>query len=106
MISEPVLFETLKTSIKQFEHEDSMLLSWPKAKASIAHALAMHLTENITLPSDDLFIDIMAEGADVVVHDRNGTLLLALVISTTYLTAAQQAQLRNQIGRASCRERV
>ena len=95
MISEPVLFETLKASIKQFEHEDSMLLSWPKAKASIAHALAMHITENITLPSDDLFIDIMAEGADVVVHDRNGTLLLALVISTTYLTAAQQAQLRN-----------
>ncbi len=94
MISEAALFETLKASIRKFVEEDSVLLLWPKAKASIAHALAMHLGATITLPSPDFFIDIMVEGADVVIHDRSGTLLLALVISTTYLTAAQQAQLR------------
>jgi hypothetical protein len=95
MASEPALFETLKASIKKFVEEDSILLTWPKAKASIAHALAIHLGSAIAHPSHPLYIDIMTAGADVVIHDRGEKLLLALVISTTYLTAAQQEQLRS-----------
>lgn len=94
MVSDVYLFEVLKRALKAFNGSDSDLLSWPKAKASIAHALAMRLSESATLLSGSVYVDIMAEGADVVIHDRNGAVTMALVISTTYLTASQQTQLR------------
>lgn len=94
MVSDVYLFEVLKRALKEFASVDSLLLSWPKAKATIAHALAMRLKESATLLTADMQVDIMAEGADIVIHDRNGTMVLALVISTTYLTASQQTQLR------------
>ncbi|MFA5448220.1 MAG: hypothetical protein WC233_08080 [Sphaerochaeta sp.] len=95
--SEPLLFGALKGALREFVAKDESLLLWPKAKASIAHVLALRLGEScalhLNLP-ESMQVDIMAEGSDVIVHDRDGNLLIGLVFSTTYLTQAQHDQLR------------
>lgn len=101
MVSDVYLFEVLKRALKEFANHDEQLLSWPKARASIAHALAMHLKDSATLLGEGMYIDILAEGSDVVIHDRSGSILMALVLSTTYLNGGQQKQLQHLYQRGS-----
>ncbi len=97
--SEPVLFSALQEALQRLVRDDSVVLSWAKAKASIAHRLAVHLDACCkALPNypPEMQVDILTQTSDVLVHDRAGRVLLTILFSTTYLTQSQQAHLMEQ----------
>lgn len=42
-----LLFEAFEKALMQFMHEDAQVLSWPRAKASLAHCLAGQLQRSL-----------------------------------------------------------
>jgi hypothetical protein len=100
--SDTVLFEAFKRSLHHLVRHDEEVLSWPKAKGAIAHVLALALQQNLNNLQEGLYVDIMTQGADIILHDRSETLLLGIVFSNTYLSAAHHRDLR-QLQRRGCR---
>ncbi|MGE4583953.1 MAG: hypothetical protein AB7C91_04835 [Sphaerochaeta sp.] len=109
-----LLFEAFHEALKQLVLEDEQVLSWSKAKASLAHCLASQLQRSLrgvlglsqdsasptyfSLPGD-LKVDILTQGCDVLVHDRKGGRTLAVILGNDYLTKVQQDtlhELQNQ----------
>ena len=103
-----LLFEAFEKALMQFMHEDEQVLSWPRAKASLAHCLAgqlqrslrsvLGLSEDSASPAffslpQDIKVDILVEGCDILVHDRKGKHLLGIVLGYDYLSKAQQEHL-------------
>ncbi len=90
-----LLFEAFETALRQLLVEDEVVLSWPKAKTSLAHCLAsqlqlslrkvLSLSEDIANPyffslPGNIKVDIQRHGLDVLVHDRKGTKLLGIIL--------------------------
>ncbi|MBG0767747.1 hypothetical protein [Sphaerochaeta halotolerans] len=103
-----LLFEAFETALRQLLVEDEVVLSWPKAKTSLAHCLAsqlqlslrkvLSLSEDIANPyffslPGNIKVDIQRHGLDVLVHDRKGTKLLGIILGNEYLTKVQQNHL-------------
>ncbi len=103
-----LLFEAFELALKHLLDEDEVVLSWPKAKAALAHCLASQLQLSLrivlglaedtanpaffTLPGN-IKVDIFVQGADILVHDRKGKELLGIILSNDYLTKTQQDHL-------------
>ncbi|MGH0053908.1 MAG: hypothetical protein ACQ5SW_11005 [Sphaerochaetaceae bacterium] len=103
-----LLFEAFEIALRGLLTEDKEVLSWPKAKSSLAHCLAsqlqlslrkaLSLSEDVANPHffllpGDIKVDILTQGFDVLVHDRKGTQLLGIVLGKDYLSKVQQEQL-------------
>jgi len=103
-----LLFEAFEKALMQFMREDEQVLSWPRAKASVAHSLASQLQRSLrsvlglsednaspgffSLPGD-VKVDILIKGCDILVHDRKGKHLLGIVLGYDYLSRPQQEHL-------------
>ncbi len=103
-----LLFEAFETALRQLLAEDEVVLSWPKAKTSLAHCLAsqlqlslrkvLSLSEDMANPyffslPGNIKVDIQRHGLDVLVHDRKGSKLLGIILGNDYLTKVQQNHL-------------
>jgi len=104
-----LLFEAFENALKQLLIEDSVLFPWKKGKAGVAHCFASHLYNNLrtvmgddpsspTLPQD-MKVDILApvgpQTVDILLHDRNKTKAMAILLHQDYLTKHQLDLLRN-----------
>nr|WP_319473274.1 hypothetical protein [uncultured Sphaerochaeta sp.] len=103
-----LLFEAFESALRQLLAEDEIVLSWPKAKTSLAHCLAsqlqlslrkvLSLSEDTANPNffflpGNIKVDIQREGLDVLVHNRKGTKLLGVILGNDYLSKGQQNHL-------------
>ncbi len=111
-----LLYEAFELALQQFLSEDGALLTWPKSRVSIAHCLASQLQRSLrsvlglaqdtasptffSLPGD-IKVDIFCRDADVIIHDRKDTLLLAIIFSNDYLSKTQQEHL-HQLQKRGC----
>ncbi|MFA5698794.1 MAG: hypothetical protein WC954_03555 [Sphaerochaeta sp.] len=97
------LFEAVRQSLTSFLAKDEVLLTWPKPKASVAHALALHLYTQLKIEETDLlWVDVGVGGADLLFHNREGKKILGIIFSFTYLSSAQQEQLV-QLEQSGCK---
>ncbi len=108
-----LLFEAFEKALMQFMREDEQVLSWPRAKASVAHSLASQLQRSLrsvlglsednaspgffSLPGD-VKVDILIKGCDILVHDRKGKHLLGIVLGYDYFSRQQQEHLHQLKG--------
>ncbi len=104
-----LLFEAFEIALRQLLAEDEVVLSWPKAKTSLAHCLAsqlqlslrkvLSLSEDLANPNffslpGNIKVDILRDGLDVLVHNRKGIKLLGgIILGNDYLSKAQQNHL-------------
>ncbi|WP_319757486.1 hypothetical protein [uncultured Sphaerochaeta sp.] len=103
-----LLFEAFESALRQLLAEDEIVLSWPKAKTSLAHCLAsqlqlslrkvLSLSEDAANPNffslpGNIKVDIQRDGLDVLVHNRKGTKLLGIILGNDYLSKGQQNHL-------------
>lgn len=92
--SDIILFEAIRQSLGSFLSKDEILLTWPKPKSSVAHALALHLYAHLGIEeSDQFWVDVGVGGFDILVHNREGKQILGIIFSFTYLSSTQQEQL-------------
>lgn len=103
-----LLFESFNKALFSFLKEDEQVLSYSRSKATFAHCLASQLHRSLRsvlgMSEDEasltyfelplsIRVDIMVDGCDILVHNRKGTKLLAVILSHDYLTKAQQEHL-------------
>ncbi len=112
-----LLFEAFEKALMQFMREDEQVLTWPRAKASLAHCLASQLQRSLrsvlglsedsasptffSLPGD-IKVDILVKQCDILVHDRKGKQLLGIVLGYDYLSKPQQEHL-HQLKEQGCK---
>lgn len=105
-----LLFEAIKQALKAYVAEEEASVSAQKSKANRNHSLALALQKSLEkllevadghLPSD-MKVDIMIEGLDILVHDRKGKRLLALLVSHDYLDKKAQEVL-HQLNNGGCK---
>lgn len=106
-----VLFEAFQEALRDLMTKDSWLFGQRKPKAAIAHALATHMQHRLreklalsldkedalylTLPKDLVF-DIMMDDTDILLHDRNGKCVLAVMLFKDYLTKKEGDDLKKK----------
>ncbi len=97
------VFDIFTKALICLEKQDQILYSWPRNRLALAHALAVHLQEQLGTPtpySVDLCPVISRSkktiNPDILLHNRQtGHHLLSIVCKNDYLTEAEQAELAN-----------
>ena len=97
------VFDLFTKALVCLETQDQILYSWPRNRLALAHALAVHLQQQLSKPtpySVDLCPVISRSkktiNPDILVHDRkSGHQILSIVCKNDYLTEAEQAELAN-----------
>ena len=96
---EITLFDAFVSALKRLSERDKYLFSLKRRKIPLMHRLAIYLEEE--LPSHlycDLMLHIKLEEGestpDLLVHDRNGTIYLAIYAKESYLNKKDQEEAR------------
>ncbi len=94
------VFEIFTKALVSLETQDRALFSWPRNRISLAHALALHLHEE--LGSSPYSVDLCPVisrskktiNPDILVHNRETDHhLLSILCRNEYLTEAEQKEL-------------
>lgn len=94
------VFDIFTKALVSLETQDRVLFSWPRNRIALAHALALHLHEELS-PSPysvDLCPVISRSkktiNPDILVHNReSGHHLLSILCRNEYLTESEQKEL-------------
>ena len=95
------VFDLFTKALVSLETHDKILYSWPRNRLALAHALAVHLQEQLGKPttySVDLCPVLSRSkrtfNPDILVHNRqSGHQLLSIVCKNDYLTETEQKEL-------------
>ncbi len=94
------VFDIFTKALVCLETQDKVLFSWPRNRISLAHALALHLHEE--LGSSPYSVDLCPVisrskktiNPDILVHNReSGHHLLSILCRNDYLTELEQKEL-------------
>ena len=97
------VFDLFTKALVCLEKQDNLLYTWPRNRLPLAHALAVHLQEQLS-PGTPYSVDLCPVisrskkiiNPDILIHNRQtGHQLLSIVCKNDYLTEAEQTELAN-----------
>ncbi|MCR5732699.1 MAG: hypothetical protein K6G51_07170 [Sphaerochaetaceae bacterium] len=87
------IFDAFRKALKELSRRDKELFSSKKNKIAITHRLALYLEEFfISRCVVDICYNIDGYNPDIILHERNGKILLAIWFKDDYLEKALQEE--------------